>query len=185
MINLSNFKQLSIGGINLKKLLLGGITIWQAVTYKNWVRYSTESDGTTIYNGKGYKDGYRVRSGGAEGTNVYATCTGYIPAKDGDVVRVSGAQFNRVDTANAINVSNGSFTNLGQITPSYANAGYGIFDFSGAYTAYCWQNTVVEESSGVWKWTIPPGAGIRYIRVSGQTGGNGVNFIVTINEEIA
>jgi hypothetical protein len=34
---------------------------------RNEVRYSTEADGVTIYNGGlGYKYGYRVRSGGAE-----------------------------------------------------------------------------------------------------------------------
>ena len=36
---------------------------------KNWVPYSTEADGITIYNdGLGYKEGYRLSSSGAEKT---------------------------------------------------------------------------------------------------------------------
>jgi hypothetical protein len=46
---------------------------------------STEKDGITIYNGGlGYKNGYRVRSGGAEVTQQSAVCTGFIPFVKGD-----------------------------------------------------------------------------------------------------
>ena len=184
MIDLSTFKQITVDGVDVKELTLGGITIWKAATYKNWVRYSTESDGTTIYNnGLGYKDGYRVRSGGGEGANGNTTCTGFIPVSAGDVIRISGCNFGYSQNGNALNVSNSSFTNIGKfmILPAH----YGIF--GSGYASYSYES-VVQESNGVWKWIVPPAAsGVAYIRISGYGHLNGnpsSRLIVTINEEI-
>lgn len=189
MINLSTLKELFIDGIKLVELYINGVLVWKSGP-KNWVPYSTESDGKTIYNGGlGYKNGYRIRSGGAEGSESTASHTGYIPVKGGDDVYFSGWDFSANKTANAINVSNSSFTNIGQITPSYSDAGYGIFAPGAAYQSYCY-NSVVRVSDNVWKWKVPPVAsGVTYIRVSGYTtpdfsGGDGSKMIVTINEEI-
>lgn len=182
-MDFTKLKTLSIGGVELKQLLVGGVQAWKS-GYKNWVPFSTEADGETIYNGGlGYKDGYRVRSGGAEGENLLTTCTGFIPVQGGDVLRISGCDFASKDNGNAINASNSSFTNIGQFTMMPAR--YGIFN--GEYSAYDIQS-VVEEKSGVWKWTVPPAAsGVAYIRVSGQNASGtypGANLIVTINEAI-
>jgi len=181
-------KKLNIGGIDLVELFINGIRVWKSGP-KNWVRYSTTEDGTTIYNGGlGYKNGYRVRSGGAEGDQPNGTCTGFIPVKAGDVVRISGCDFGTSSNGNAINVSNASFTNIGQFT--MLPASYGILAASGgAYGAYN-HDSVVEEKTGVWKWIVPPAAsGVAYIRVSGYETTPytypGDNLIVTINEEIA
>lgn len=182
MIDLTGIKKLVIGGVELKKLAVNGVEVWSS--YTNWVPLSINADGT-IYNGTGYKNGYRIRSGGAEATFGSASCTGFIPVKGGDVVRLSGYDVEAAYNANAINVSDASFTNLGQITPSYADAGYGIFASDAAFVNHCWKNSVSQETDSVWKWTVPEGAGIEYIRVSGYTGGNGANMIVTVNEEIA
>ena len=183
----ANVKSITIPEGIVTKIVAAGVTIWQAVVegYKNWVPYSTTSDGTTIYNGTGYKYGYRIRSGGAEGTASYSTCTGFIPVSGGDTVRVSGCNFAYESTGNAINVSDSSFTNIGQITPSYAAAGYGIFASGAAYQSYSF-STVTEETSGVWKWVVPPAAsGIAYIRVTAHDCSNsGASLIVTVNQEI-
>ena len=151
------------------------------LTYTNWARCSTESDDTTIYNGnKGYKDGSRIRSGGAEGDSSTASHIGYIPVKAGDVIRLSGWDFSVATTDNAINVSDSSHTNIGQFTSQPAS--YGIF--TSGYSAYNY-SSVVQEKPGVWKWTVPPAAsGIAYIRVSGKTGGAGEVMIITKNETI-
>ena len=182
MMDFSLFKKLSVNGVELKRLLVNGIQVWKA-GYKNWVPCSTESDGVTIYNGgKGYKDGYRVRSGGAEAAISPASCTGYIKVSPGDIIRLSGWDFSYTSTANAINASDSGFTNLGQITSGYS---YGIFAGGGAYEGFD-HKTITEEATGVWKWIVPPAAsGVAYIRVSGYTGGNGSGMIVTVNEEIA
>lgn len=157
--------------------------IWAKQLYTNMVKKSTESDGKTIYNGGlGYKNGYRVRSGGTEAEAGWGACTGFIPVKGGDVVRLSGWDFSHSVNENAINVSNSNFANIGQFTMSHAN--YGIF--TSGYEAYSY-SSVVQEKPGVWKWVVPPAAsGVSFIRVTGYKGdtGYGADMIVTINEEI-
>lgn len=160
-----------------------GTVLWEAVAYINWVFRSIETDGTIYNDGLGYKNGYRIRSSGAEGTLADAACTGYIPVNGGGAVRISGCDFLTSGTGNAINASDATFTNLGQIVSNYPSAGYGIFANGGAYQSYCF-DTIVEESSGVYKWIVPPSeSGIAYIRVTGLTA-DGSTLIVTVNEEI-
>lgn len=186
-MDFSKFKKLSIGGVELKQLFINGVQVWKS-GYKNWVRYSTESDGKTIYNGGlGYKNGYRIRSGGAEGSDKNAACTGFIPVKAGDAVYVSGMPwFTGGSSANALNVSNSSYENIGQFTVGQG-ARYGIF--ASSYSSYA-ASSLVEVKTGVWKWIVPPTAsGVAYIRVSGYDnttgkGAPGARMIVTINEEI-
>lgn len=182
MIDLSNFKQLVIDGKKIIQLFIDDILVWRA--YKNWVRYSINADGSIYNDGIGYKDGYRVRSDGAETTYAYSSCTGFIKVNPGDVVRLSGWDFSQANYGNALNVSNASFANLGQFTMQPAH--YGIFATGAAYQAYDY-TSVVEESEGVWKWIVPPAeSGVAYIRVTGHngSGADGAPMIVTVNEEI-
>ncbi len=185
----TNTKALSIPEGEVIKIECGDAVLWEKEilpSYKNWVKYSTELDGTTIYNGGlGYKDGIRLRSGGAEGVQPESSCTGYIPVKGEDTVRMSG--YNALQggaTYNGINVYDSSFTNLGQAVVNYADSGYGIF--ASTYSSYGW-SSVVEDPSGVYVWTVPPDASIAYMRVMGYTVGDGktgADMIVTVNEEI-
>lgn len=181
----TNTQALVIPEGEVVKIDVDGVVLWELVTesYKNWVKYSTESDGTTIYNnGKGYKVGYRVRSGGAEIESARSTITGYIKVTGGDVIRVSGADFLVASTENAINVSDASFTNLGQIVGN-TSPGYGIFETNANLSSYGGWASVVEESYSIYKWIVPSNVGIEYIRVTGKTT-NGSSLIVTVNEEI-
>jgi hypothetical protein len=187
-LNFAQYVRLDIPEGRVKQITDGaGNVIWKA-GYVNMVRISTTNNGTTIYNGTGYKNGYRIRSGGAEGAQTTSACTGFIPVNGGDIIRISGCDFSTAGgTSNAINVADASFSNIGQMTPSYADAGYGIFAPSAAYQSYCYKKAVTQEKTGVWKWTVPPAAaGIAYIRVSGYnvSGNHGANMIVTVNEEI-
>lgn len=160
----------------------------QEEVFNNWIPYSTEDDDITIYNnGLGYKDGYRVRSGGGEAENNYATATGYIPVKAGDVVRVKGAEFLHSGTENAINVYDGSLAVLGQMAGN-SSYGYGIFTEE-AYANYQF-SSVVENPEGVFTWVVPPHADIRYMRVTARTNytGDGTlhgdGLVVTVNEQL-
>lgn len=176
-MNLSDFKELAIDGIKLVELFINGVRVWKS-GYKNWVRYSTTNDGKTIYNGGlGYKNGYRIRSGGAEAAQDSAACTGFIPAKAGDIVRLSGYDVKSATVSNAINVSDASFTNLGQIVAN-APLSYGIFNSKG----HNWDDVLLEKT-GVYYWIVPSGYDIAYIRVSANTK-TPADMIVTINEEI-
>lgn len=188
-MDFSTLKKLTIGGIELKQLFIDGIQVWKSGS-KNWVRYSTEVDDVTIYNGgKGYKDGTRLRSGGAEGDCPPSTHTGYIKVSPGDIIRIGGGWFgNGYNNGSAINVSDGGHSNIGQF--SMIGSDYGIFLSS--YSQYGFKS-VVQESTNVWRWTVPPAsAGVAYIRVTCNTyssasvngAADGSKLIVTINEEI-
>lgn len=182
-MDFSTVKSITIPEGKVTQIASNGAVLWKSGP-KNWVRYSINADGSIYNNGLGYKNGYRVRSGGEEGAVNNTACTGFIPVKGGDVVRISGCNFSYKSNSNAINVSNASFTNIGQFT--MLPASYGIF--ASGYTAYG-HGSVVEEKTGVWKWIVPPAAsGVAYIRVTGYDGSvaqPGANLIVTINEEIA
>lgn len=164
-------------------------TIWEYVLpYTNQVPISVDENGA-IYNGVGYKNGYRVRSGGAEAAVDHASCTGFIPLKAGDIVRMSGYNALNASAQNAINVYNVNYENLGQVVGNHADAGYGIFAYGGAGYGYGW-NTVVENPSGVYVWVVPPVTDIAFMRVTGFTpledgGTDGSKMIVTVNERIA
>lgn len=149
--------------------------------FTNQVPISIDTDGS-IYNTVGYKEGYRIRSGGAETTSTNTcACTGYIPVHGNDVIRISGTDFLSVVAENAINVSDVNFTNLGQLAANAGN-GYGIINTT--YKDYNF-SSIKEETNGVYKWIVPPSeSGIAFIRITAKTT-DVSQFIVTINEEIA
>lgn len=185
MIDFTKIKKLTIGGIELKQLLINGIQVWKS-GYKNWVKYSTEADGVTIYNnGLGYKDGYRIRSGGAEGSSTNGSCTGFIPLKIGDTLRIY-PPFDGGNTYNAINFSDATFTNIGQITDD--GAAYGTCDSNGKL----YKSTVINGVSTL-TLTDKHDSRIAYVRVTNRISSpqwpgapidSGSEMIVTVNEEI-
>lgn len=177
-MDFANLKSLIIPEGEVKEIYSGDVLLWKG-GYTNLVPLSTEADGVTIYNGGlGYKDGYRIRSGGAEGAISVGSCTGFIKATSGDVVRLSGYGIDDLSVNNAINVSDINRNNLGQIVGNNTNS-YGCF----AGTGINW-NSVISEGNGVYYWIVPAGYGIEYIRVSGFTDADGSKMIVTVNEEI-
>lgn len=180
-MDFSKIKSIVIPEGTVTKIVAAGKVLWEKITYKNWARYSTEADDKTIYNGGlGYKFGYRLRSGGAEAEHAEATHTGFIPVQSGDIIGIGGCTFIANDsTANAINVYNSGHTNLGQVVENYAAAGYGIFS-DGQLSN--WNKGT--HKNGCFYWTVPAGANIAYVRVTGRASGKGKDMIVTINEEI-
>lgn len=186
MIDFSKIKKLTIDGIDLKSLAINGVQVWKSGP-KNWVKYSTEADGVTIYNGGlGYKDGYRVRSGGAEGEHESASCTGFIPFRKGDVLRIY-PQFLGLNTQNAINYVNASFQNIGQCT---GTGGYGICSGGNASQ---FRPTTDENGISVLHLVTNLADDVAYIRVTNQIAyaspykpliTTGAEMVITVNEEI-
>lgn len=180
MSALDNAKTIEIAGKVVSKLELDGNKIWERITYKNWIKFSTEADGETIYNnGLGYKDNYRVRSSGEEAEQNVATCTGYIPYSKSDKLYIYPA-FTNQNTHNAINFYDASFACLGQVTDS------------GKYYGFCnstFKTTVVNgvsvlDLSAV---TVSGVENIAYVRVTNDKSGKvsgGADMIITKNEEI-
>lgn len=186
MIGLDNAKTIEIAGKSVSKLELDGHNIWELITYKNWVKYSVEADGSLYNGGLGYKNGYRVRSSGEETTSTNTVCTGYIPYKTGDVLEIyspKNAAFK--GGVSYINVADETKTNTGQIS---TNGKYGIFNVSGS----SWVTYVTELDNGVRRFVVPTtlaGAeNIAFVRVTvgfettNDTTGEGM--IITVNEEI-
>lgn len=60
--------------------------------YTNLLPLATDADRTTIMNGVGYKSGYRLSSSGSEASKDGAFASGFIPAKEGDILRIKGSQ---------------------------------------------------------------------------------------------
>lgn len=188
-MDFTKLKKLSIGGVELKQLFINGVQVWKS-GYKNWVRYSTEADGSTIYNGGlGYKEGYRVRSGGAESENIFSVCTGFIPFKKGDILRIF-PKFSGRNSANTLNFANSAFTNLGQYNDNTATYGICAEDS-------IWRTGIATEVDGITVVDISVvsnGNDIAYVRLThaldwGETADDeevksGSELIVTVNEEI-
>lgn len=176
----SPLKELSISGISLKSLSIGGVLVWEKVSFVNQVLISVDLDGKTIFNGTGYQNNMRVRSGGALGSYTGFVATGLIPVKAGDVIRFTGVNFAYAEAGNAINfgyLSNGAYTSIGAHTTQ--PAAYGIYLESGKTNS---DNIPSKESTSIWKLTVPNDNSIKYFRMSGM--GIGADLIVTVNEEL-
>lgn len=185
-MDFSNVKSIVIPEGQVKQITSNGAVLWKS-GYKNWVRYSTNADGTIYNNGLGYKNGYRVRSGGAEIVLDASACTGFMPFKKGDIMYIYPAFFGG-NVVNAINFANASFENIGQMTAS--GSLYGICANSSGWMASL-QNVSgvsVLDVSGV-----SNANDIAYVRITNSIDASengagvttGAQFIVTINEEIA
>lgn len=183
---LDNAKTIEIAGKTVARIDLNGEKIWELISYKNWVLYSVEADGTPYNNGLGYKNGYRVRSSGAETTSEDTVCTGFIPYKAGDILEIySPIEGAFTGGVSYINVSDGTMTNIGQIA---TNGKYGIFNNSES----SWSVYVSELSNGVRRFVVPTtmasANSIAFVRVTvgfPKTNVSGEGMIITVNEEIS
>lgn len=174
----ANLKVLTIPEGDVIKIECNDTVLWEIVKYTNLVYTSIDTDGN-IYNGTGYRQGYRVSSSGKEKESSYTACTGFIRVTGGDEIRFGNWIFTHVHAGNAVNVFDANFNNIGQMTSQAVNRGV-------LNTTNGWES-VVEETTGVWKWVVPQIASIAYIRVSGfdNTGVIvGEKMIITKNQEI-
>lgn len=167
-------KKISVPEGNVKSITekSSGALLWKA-GYQNLVPTSIDTDGS-IFNGCGYKNGYRIRSGGALGEWEKAACTGNIAVRAGDVLRFKGGNWGIASVENCIHYAAEGFVSLGSFTPQPAH--YGIC------TSH---NAMVTEENGVYIHTVPNVAEIRYVRLSLYgSGSHGAELVVTVNEEI-
>lgn len=193
-MDFNNYKSLSINGISLKQLYINGVQVWEEpATYKNWVPHSTNADGTIYNGGLGYKEGYRVRSGGAEGVQVNSVCTGFIPYRQGDILRIY-PKYARINTQNAFNFYDAEFNNLGQITSATTRYGICVATNYGDQ----WRTLMVNMAAQAGDITtldisgIGNAGDIAYVRVtvpfkSSDTDkcvNSGSEIIITVNEEL-
>lgn len=180
-MDFANLKSLTIPEGEVAEITCNGVLLWKG-GYTNLVPLSTEADGKTIYNGGlGYKDGYRIRSGGAEGTSAQAVCTGFIPFVKGEKLYIY-PPFSGQNVNNAINFADKTFTNKGQIVDS--GAGYGICsDHPAEFKSQVVNGVSVLDLS---ENTVSGVEDIAFVRITHEhnTTSSGANLIITKNEEI-
>lgn len=175
MIDFSTVKSVTIPEGKVKQITKDGVVLWKG-GYKNQVPISLDTDGS-IYNGIGYKDGYRLSSSGAEKTSDYSTVTGYIPVTGGEVIRINFPWHSTTSALNYICAYDASFGFL------YAGNSDGNYSSASIFSS-------VVQDGDVTVITLKNVANMAYIRLSyyGGADGNlnvtGADLIVTLDEEI-
>lgn len=154
------------------------------VTFTNQVPISIDTDGS-IFNEVGYISGTRLSSSGATKSEAGNFTTGYIPAKNGDVIRVWNCKWADYNTAtNYICAYDSNFTYIGGVATTIGSS-FSLTPYSktilGNYSRDDNANFTATLNN----------SSIAYIRVCsrGDYGTTGVvidpsKMIVTVNEEI-
>lgn len=173
-MNFSQFKAIAIPEGNVKKIVSGGVTLWEK-GYTNMVPLSIDTDGS-IYNGVGYMEDYRMNSSGAVVAMDGAVHSGYVPMTPGDVLRAAGT-INASYTAggNYITLYDASFNRLR--TETFSNA---MTYFSGVFEAMDDTHYMTTFDTAAATVDISSAA---YFRIS-MASCAGSDFIITVNEEI-
>lgn len=145
------------------------------VNYTNQVPISTDADGN-VYNGTGYKDGYRINSSGAEVELSGFTATGFIPFTKGQTIRIGGEGITYAEYGCLLmfyDTAKNCVLNAGIGYQKVGDATYGTWTTEET-SVFCldlldtYPNTLSGNSG--------------YIRVSAK--GSGANLIVTLDEKI-
>ena len=182
----TNLKALAIPEGDVVKITVGGVTLWEAsASYKNWVKYSTEADGVTIYNnGLGYKNGYRLSSSGGESANTKDSVTGFIPVNGGETIYIKAkdTQGNDVYWYNTSRSTNYINAYTADKTLLYAGNAKGTYGSSNLI-----ESMSADTVNGVSIVKIKALSDIAYIRISVAGDAyavSGADMIVTVNESI-
>ena len=187
MIDFSDLKKLTIGGVELKQLFINGVQVWKAISFTNLVPLSTDTDGT-IYNGTGYKDNVRLSSSGGISSSAQngSTTTGFIPfGGDTDIIRLKGVEWIYAKT----NYTGHYYFNFYDSNKKFLTyiSSQAIEDLSHIITGVRDENGIetfdFNESYGTTNSTLQLIRQASYIRITAY--GKGADMIVTINEEIA
>ena len=168
----------SDGGVSIASVT-GDIVITAVATkivnYTNQVPISTDADGN-VYNGTGYKDGYRINSSGAEAELSGFTATGFIPFTKGQTIRIGGEGITYAEYGCLLMFYDAAKTyisNSGIAYDKVGNTTYGTWTTEET-SVFCLDplDTYPNTLSGI----------NGYIRISAK--GSGANLIVTLDEKI-
>lgn len=141
-----------------------------SVTYTNQIPISTDTDGN-VFNGTGYKTGYRLTSSGTLEEWSGIEVTGFIPCANGDVVRLFGVSMSKTD-ADAGSVDRICFYDSSKAVLRTMNVN--------TYSIGSWGATY--DSSGNLAAFTNYAAGSAYIRISARE--IDADSVITVNEKI-
>lgn len=155
------------------------------VESKNHILSSIDSDGTPYNGGKGYKEGYRLNSGGVEtSSSTDIIVSGFIPY-NGEDIELRIPNTDTQNNNNYFHIYNSDFSTIKVtsdgtlIDGSYRLLKYWVSDYDATAT--------VESATGTTKYTIPKESiykNAAYIRVSSwaATAVNSSTFDLALNE---
>lgn len=161
MMDFSMVKSISITEGTVQKITAGDTVLWQqGPGYTNLLPRAVDGDGNPYNGGLGYKTGYRVNSSYQEVAQTGMCCTGFIPVRNADVVRVKN------------------------ITVAGTAGGYILhYDADKNGIAPGGASTLLKDPvNGVYTFTPVDRSALAYIRIS--IGAIDDNTIITVNEEI-
>lgn len=153
------------------------------VAYTNQIPISTDTDGS-IFNGTGYKHGYRINSSGnvtdaaSGGASTDWFATGFIPVKGGDVIRFSGAY-----VEGSLGGVNNWYYDSSKVKGTLAFTPYSfVHDLARTKSIFkaCNYN---ENEQRLYSFTLKDNVEAGYMRFTLL--GDGANAVVTVNEEIS
>ena len=196
MIDFSSVKAITIPEGKVKQIVSNGVTLWKS--YTNQVRQSIGSDKQPFNGGIGYQNGQELSgSSGSQRAGQGYTCTGFIPVKQGDVVRIKGCNWYSTKQNNYIVAYTSNFEHWGTTSTGgthYYNTTNNPNklalerggDNGGSMNISSDVSTIVIAKNPSWR---DDGYGnIAYIRISVRGDGSntvdGKDLIVTVNEEI-
>lgn len=184
MIDFSKIKELTVDGVKLKTFAINGVQIWKS-GYTNQVPISIDTD-KSVYNGKGYIDGYRLSSSGSNKAQTGSVATGFIPYKQGDIARMSGVEWSTTVSGGYVYIVfyDKNFSYVSHIN-RYEKGSSGDNGISNAAaTVNKTSSSIITGANGVTTFniTFTKTLDIAYIRISAT--GSGANMVVTVNEEI-
>lgn len=145
------------------------------VNYTNQVTISTDADGN-VYNGTGYKDGYRISSSGAEAELSGFTATGFIPFTKGQTIRIGGEGITYDSYGCVLMCYDTSKTVIANVGIGYDKVG------NTNYGTWTTEETSVFCLDPVDNYPSTFSGDSLYIRISAK--GSGANLIVTLDEKI-
>lgn len=180
MIDFSIIKKLTIDNIELRRLLINDTLVWRDGMF-NWVPVSRDTDGS-IYNGCGYKDGYRLSSSAALKEQANTTTSGFIKASKNDVIRMAGTKWDQTAGYNYIVFYDENFNYLDHMNRQSFQTDRGWH--YGGISIIDEHNTYVYVENDITRFSIAlkDNKDFAYIRISAY--GSGADMIVTVNEMI-
>ncbi len=140
------------------------------VEYDNVLPLATDTDGVTIYNGKGYKENTRWSTSSnteVEAEGVYLSGLIPVSSSGGDIIRLKNVTMDKTVSRGCMIIM---YKNIGEIPAVHS-------DDDGNITAY---NSPVWEGNKLVQFTSPQD--YSYIRIQGAYIGE--DSIITINQEI-
>jgi hypothetical protein len=178
----TNVKSIIIPEGKVTQIASGNTIIWKSSessgpsgpAYTNLLPLATDTDRKTIYNGCGYITGKRLSSSGSVSTATGMCASGFIPAKEGDILRIKGTTpktgtSSYVITYNSSNEKVAHKALYQNSVPEWVNS-----------SSYPWQSY----ADGVLTITLDSNFGTGFDAIRFSAGVINSDTIVTINQEI-